>query len=194
MPSAVAMTGIWRCSASCRTASEAPDDIVPPPAPDERILRRRQHPCRLRDPARVGRLTPWRLRLEQFYFRDLGQGFRRYLNLNGTGPAVLQVVECFMHRLGNLGRVHRPARELGDRSHDVQLVVHLVEHPPVDADHVALDLARHHHHRRRRCVSGVQGGRGVEQPRTGHHQRGADAAAGPGVPVGHVGGRLLVRW
>ena len=160
--------------------------------PDQRVLRRRQHPGSLGDPPAVRSYPARRFRLEQFNVGDFSQRFRRNLDLHRTGPTVLQVVECLVDSLRNFGRVHGSARELGHRLHDVQLVVHLVEHPPVDADQVALDLARHHHHRRRSCIGSVQCGGGVEQPWAWHHQRGPDAAARPGVAVGHVGSGLLV--
>jgi hypothetical protein len=84
------------------------------------------------------------------------------------------------------------AAPLRDARDGVHLVVDLVEHADVAADAAARDLAGDHEHGRRGGVRGAEPGRGVQQARSRHDERGADAAAGPRVAVGHVRRRLLV--
>ena len=117
-------------------------------SPDERVLRRRQHPRRLGDATGIGSQGTGSFRLQQLNVSHFRQRFGRNLDLDGSRSAVLHMMERFMHRLRHFRRVHCPPRELGDRLHDVQLVVNLVEHTPVDSDQVALNLPRHHQHGR----------------------------------------------
>ena len=97
-----------------------------------------------------------------------------------------------MHHIGHLGRVQNALGPLGNGADAVLLVVDLVQHSPVHADHVALHLPRHHQYRRGCGVGGADAGSRVEQSRPRHHQRRANAASGAGITVGHVGGCLLV--
>ena len=160
--------------------------------PDRRVGRRGDQLCRARDFRVAGRRTHAVRRVEQLDLRLLGQCFGRNLDLHRARPARPQLHERLVHALRGIRGVHDPFPPLDHRAHGVELIVDLVQHPAVDADHVAFHLTGDHQHRRRRRVGGADAGRGVLQPRPRHHQRRADAGAGARVAVRHVGGGLLV--
>ena len=132
------------------------------------------------------------LRFPQLYVGHVGQGFRRDFYLDRPGPPGLQMVKSLVHHVGHLGRVQNALGPLGNGADAVLLVVDLVQHSTVHAYHVALHLPRHHQYRGGCGVGGADAGSRVQQSRPRHHQRRADAAAGSGITVGHVGGCLLV--
>ena len=77
-------------------------------------------------------------------------------------------------------------------THEVELVVDLVQQPEALADPVAVDLAGDQHHRRRGRERGGQARSGVVDPDAGHDERHPGTSTAAGVAVGQVGGALLV--
>ena len=116
----------------------------------------------------------------------------RCLHVDGAGPAGAHLHERLVDRAGQLTGLEHPGRPLGDRAHDVELVVDVVEQAEVTPDPGPVDLAGEHQDGRRARPGGGQAGHGVVDAHPGHHAGDAGPPRGPGVAVGHVGGRLLV--
>ena len=159
---------------------------------DERALGREQHLGGAVDVG-GGRHRPRDRRgLEQLDLALFFHGLRRHLELHGTRAAASQLHEGLTHRGRDVRHLEDAPAPLGHRGDAVELVVDLVEQADVLADLLARDLPAEHEHGRRGGVGGAEAGRGIEEPRSGHDERGADVAARPRVAVRHVAGGLLV--
>ena len=112
--------------------------------------------------------------------------------LDRTGPARSELVEGLVHCARDVLCSQDSRPPLGDGTHDVELVVDLVQDTDVATDVVPVDLARDHQNGRRSRVSGAYRRRRVLEPWTGHDHGRANGTAGPGVPVGHIRRGLLV--
>ena len=88
--------------------------------------------------------------------------------------------------------LEHPLGPLGNGPDHLQLVVDVVEQAEVLADAVPVDLAGQKEHRGGAGIGGGQPGGRVVDPDTGDDHGHPRAARGTGVPVGHVGGALLV--
>ena len=102
------------------------------------------------------------------------------------------LAERLVQRGGDLDGAQRAGLPLGDRPHEVELFVHLVQRSHRAADGVAHHLPGDLQHRRRRRVRGRHAGTGVVDADTGHDERHAGPARGACVAVGHERRRLLV--
>ena len=110
----------------------------------------------------------------------------------GRGLPGGHLAECLVYGVGQVGGFEDARGPLGHGLDGVYLVVDLVEGAEVLSYLVPVDLAGDEEHRRGCGVGGADAGGGVEQAGAGHDEGCAEAAAGPGVAVGHVGGALLV--
>src|SRR5206468_6917907 len=81
---------------------------------------------------------------------------------------------------------------LGDRANGVHLIVHFMQHAPVNANEITLNLSRNNQDWRRGSVGGANACRGILQAGAGYHECRADAAPSTGVSVRHVARRLLM--
>ena len=114
------------------------------------------------------------------------------LDLHWTGATRKQLAGGTVHHLWDLLRRHRPFGVLANGGDGLQLIIDLVQHAAPDADLLRLHLPGDAEHRRRASVCGGEPRRGVQQPRPGDDQAGADLAGAAGEAVGHVGGGLFV--
>ena len=120
------------------------------------------------------------------------EGVRGDLYLDGARPAGGHLAEGLVYGVRQVRGFEDALGPLCDGSDCVDLVVDLVEGAEVLSDMFPVDLAGYEEHGGRGGVCGADAGGGVEQAGAGHYEGCAEAAAGPGVAVGHVGGALLV--
>ena len=83
-------------------------------------------------------------------------------------------------------------RPFGDMTYHPQLVVNFMQVAVPFTDRRGGDLAGDTHDRREVRPGCAQGGRGVEQARSGHHRINANLAGRPGIAVGHIRDALFV--
>ena len=133
-----------------------------------------------------------RHRRQQLGLALLLQRVGRDLQVHGPRAPGLELAHRLVDGGGDLVDLQHALAPFGHGGHDVELLVDLVEHADVLAEVAARHLAGHQEHRRRARVGGAEPGAGVQHARPRHHQRHPEAAAGPRVAVGHVGGGLLV--
>ena len=193
LPSDVVMTGRLQVLGQPRQRPRRPFRVCAAACPDNHLaIALGQQPRRLRNLVR--RRVRGRVHggLQQLDVQRLRQRVGRDLDLHGTRPPGVELPERLVHRRGHVAGVHDAGRPLRHRLHRLQLVVDLVQHPPVHADEVARDLPRHQQHRRRGGVRRRQSGGRVQHAGPRHHHRRADAAARASVAVGHERRRLLV--
>ena len=120
------------------------------------------------------------------------EGVRGDLYLDGARPSGGHLAEGLVYGVRQVRGFEDALGPLCDGSYGVDLVVDLVEGAEVLSDMVPVDLAGYEEHGGRGGVCGADACGGVEKAGAGHYESCAEAAAGPGVAVGHVGGALLV--
>ena len=186
------MTPAWRCSATARSASWAPERLTPPPAMiTGSLAATRSATARSSSGAgAAGRSTGGRV--QERHLALVLEGLGGDVDDDRARPPGTELARRLADRGGDLLDLEDPRPPLRHRRDGVELVVHLVEQAHVLADPALGNLSRDHEDGRRCRIRGGEARRGVEEARPRHDQGDAEVAARPRVAVGHVRRGLLV--
>ena len=144
------------------------------------------------DERRVGGRCGVALGLDHVEVAGLGEIVLRYLDLHRLRATRLELPEGLVQQGRDFVRRIGASEPLGDRPHEIELVVDLVQGAVLAAQLVRGHLPGDQQDGGAAGVGGRHRSAGVVGARAGHHQRDADLARRAGVAVGREHGRLLV--